>query len=483
MKKASKEPNVSRPSSNPSTIGSYKIVRLAGEGRYAKVYVGQQDIPSSSRNLERRHEMVAIKALKAEDARVQREINILKKLSHTNVVALFDVFKMKGRLFMVFECADTDMAKLLKDYKTGLPLESLKRFSRHLLRAISYCHSKAIIHGDIKPENLLLSYDGIEPFLLKEPESKTTHDLMLYTLKLCDFGNACMLDKSKNSESFGYSPTRWYSAPEVFKSDSSLEKKSKTNKPNPKGTKNRLKTKMVPKPKPKRKKSDSKSALEYGVGIDVWSSGCVIAEMSIGKAFFPGKSDLDQVSLIKKGMKVEKDECLAIERLKDLPSDGKNLLTKMLSIDPERRPSTAILLKEAFLTSEKMKRGLMKQAKSVDTIGTEDCFANSEVVEGSVISDLGSDTPAFTISRCQSMAYPGLMGAMLLNPTASPSFGTEHSLLPVVSDTYAERRVDSKEDTRSCLSKLVVPEEEILIEEELVGEDASIEEDIFTTTS
>eukprot|EP00741_Cyanophora_paradoxa_P010323 tig00020528_g9990.t1 len=147
---------------------NYENLGTIGEGTYGVV-------------LKCRHketgQIVAIKKFKESDEDEQvrktalREVRILKQLKHENIVNLIEVFRRKGKLYLVFE---------------------------YLLRSIEYCHSHNIIHRDIKPENLLVSKNG--------------------ALKLCDFGFARTLS-GQGAKYTDYVATRWYRAPELLVGD------------------------------------------------------------------------------------------------------------------------------------------------------------------------------------------------------------------------------------------------------------------------
>ncbi|RLN65452.1 hypothetical protein BBJ29_001155, partial [Phytophthora kernoviae] len=184
-------------------------------------------------------QIVAIKKFKESDDDEQvkktalREIKILKQLKHENIVSLLEVFRMKGKLYLVFEYVEKTILEEIERHPDGLDPSTLKRLMWQLVRAINFCHQHNIIHRDIKPENLLVSRNGV--------------------LKLCDFGFARPL-ASAGAKYTEYVSTRWYRAPELLVGD-----------------------------------------VSYGKGVDVWSIGCMFAEIATGLPLFPGDSDIDQL--------------------------------------------------------------------------------------------------------------------------------------------------------------------------------------------
>ncbi|KAJ8924077.1 hypothetical protein NQ315_006858 [Exocentrus adspersus] len=165
-----------------------------------------------------------------------REIRLLKNLKHPNLVNLIEVFRRKRRLHLVFEFCERTVLNELERYPRGCPELLCQQIIWQTLQAVEYCHQHGCIHRDIKPENILLTSTGV--------------------VKLCDFGFARMLNPGENYTD--YVATRWYRAPELLVGDT-----------------------------------------QYGTPVDVWAIGCVLAELIKGEALWPGKSDVDQLYLIR----------------------------------------------------------------------------------------------------------------------------------------------------------------------------------------
>ena len=117
-------------------------------------------------------------------------------------------------------------------------ISSIQRIIFQVLRAVHFCHEHNCIHRDVKPENILVTKEGI--------------------VKLCDFGFARLLT-GPGDEYTDYVATRWYRAPELLVGDT-----------------------------------------QYGSPVDVWAIGCVFGELLSGNAIWPGRSDVDQLYLMKK---------------------------------------------------------------------------------------------------------------------------------------------------------------------------------------
>lgn len=162
-----------------------------------------------------------------------REIALLKELSHDNVVKLLDVFCSTNKLVLVFEFVEQDLKKYMRSLGRQLTPEQVKQFSFQLCSGIEFCHANRILHRDLKPQNLLID--------------SRQH------LKIADFG----LARAYSVPVPAYTHevvTVWYRAPEILLG------------------------------------SDV-----YSVPVDLWSIGCVMAEMATGSPLFAGDSEIDTI--------------------------------------------------------------------------------------------------------------------------------------------------------------------------------------------
>ncbi|XP_047512112.1 cyclin-dependent kinase-like 4 isoform X6 [Pieris napi] len=225
-------PRRSRASSR--AMERYEKLAKLGEGSYGLVY--------KCRNRET-GEIVAIKKFveNEDDPLIRkialREIRMLKNLKHPNLVNLIEVFRRKRKLHLVFEYCDHTVLHEMEKYPAGCPELLSKQIIWQTLQGVAYCHRHNCIHRDVKPENILLTGDGV--------------------VKLCDFGFARMISPGESYTD--YVATRWYRAPELLVGDTM-----------------------------------------YSMPVDVWAIGCVFAELLSSEALWPGKSDLDQLYLIRK---------------------------------------------------------------------------------------------------------------------------------------------------------------------------------------
>ncbi|XP_043789725.1 glycogen synthase kinase-3 beta-like isoform X2 [Apis laboriosa] len=230
---------------------SYTDTKVIGNGSFGVVYLAK---------LCDTEELVAIKKVLQDKRFKNRELQIMRRLEHCNIVKLkyffyssgdknilnatnpvFHVDKDEVYLNLVLEYIPETVYKVARHYnksKQTIPINFIKLYMYQLFRSLAYIHSLGICHRDIKPQNLLL-----------DPESGV--------LKLCDFGSAKHLVKGEPNVS--YICSRYYRAPELIF-----------------------------------------GAIDYTTKIDVWSAGCVVAELLLGQPIFPGDSGVDQlVEIIK----------------------------------------------------------------------------------------------------------------------------------------------------------------------------------------
>ncbi|PAA57427.1 hypothetical protein BOX15_Mlig016634g3 [Macrostomum lignano] len=247
--------------------------------------------------------------------RTLREIKILTRFRHENIIDIRDIITASSvdamRDVYIVQCLmETDMFKLLKTQ--NLSNEHVCYFLYQILRGLKYIHSANVLHRDLKPSNLLLN---------------TTCDL-----KICDFGLARVADPEHDHTGIltEYVATRWYRAPEIML--------------NSKG---------------------------YTKSIDIWSVGCILAEMLNNKPLFPGKHYIDQLNLILNVLGSPSSEDLSCIRndkarnyLLQLPVKTKktwaqvypnadpkalDLLERLLTFNPERRITVEAALSHPYL--------------------------------------------------------------------------------------------------------------------------------------
>ncbi|KXJ82751.1 hypothetical protein RP20_CCG011525 [Aedes albopictus] len=216
----------------------YNQLAYIGEGAYGMV-VSAVDTGTMTK--------VAIKKISPFEhqtycQRTLREIKILTRFKHENIIDIRDILRVPSieqmkDVYIVQCLMETDLYKLLKTQR--LSNDHICYFLYQILRGLKYIHSANVRHRELKPSNLLLN--------------------VTYDLKICDFGLARVADPGHDHTDFltEYVATRWYRAPEIML--------------NSKG---------------------------YTKSIDIWSVGCILAEMLSNRPIFPGKHYLDQLNHI-----------------------------------------------------------------------------------------------------------------------------------------------------------------------------------------
>ncbi|KAI4304419.1 hypothetical protein MLD38_039933 [Melastoma candidum] len=175
-------------------LGRYEIGKLLGHGTFAKVYYARSLHTQSP---------VAIKVIDKEKilksnltSQIKREISILRRLRHPNIVHLFEVMATKSKIYFVMEYVRG--GELFNKVSKGrLPESQARAYLQQLVSAVSFCHARGVYHRDLKPENLLLDANG--------------------DLKVSDFGLSAMSDQIKEGNVFHtFCGTPAYVAPEVL---------------------------------------------------------------------------------------------------------------------------------------------------------------------------------------------------------------------------------------------------------------------------
>ncbi len=175
-----------------------------------------------------------------------REIRLMRLLDpHPNIISLYDVslWDKKTELYLMMELMDCDLHKVIQS-KQSLTENHYKCFIKQLLEGVKTMHAMGIFHRDLKPGNILVSRDC--------------------QLRITDFGLArymhdeTLVGENEQNPMTEYVVTRWYRAPELLLAPSQ----------------------------------------PYGAAIDLWSVGCILAELILRKPLFPGKSHAQQVSLV-----------------------------------------------------------------------------------------------------------------------------------------------------------------------------------------
>ncbi|XP_049739464.1 cyclin-dependent kinase 2 isoform X2 [Elephas maximus indicus] len=302
---------------------NFQKVEKIGEGTYGVVYKAKNKVTG---------EVVALKKIRLDTetegvpSTAIREISLLKELNHPNIVKLLDVIHTENKLYLVFEFLHQDLKKFMDaSALTGIPLPLIKSYLFQLLQGLAFCHSHRVLHRDLKPQNLLINAEG--------------------AIKLADFGLARAFGVPVRTYTHEV-VTLWYRAPEILL-----------------------------------------GCKYYSTAVDIWSLGCIFAEMGavltdvsvdLGlsspcsqvtrRALFPGDSEIDQLFRIFRTLGTP-DETVwpGVTSMPDykasfpkwarqdfskvvppLDEDGRSLLSQMLHYDPNKRISAKAALAHPF---------------------------------------------------------------------------------------------------------------------------------------
>ncbi|GCB63988.1 cyclin-dependent kinase 1 [Scyliorhinus torazame] len=285
-------------------MDDYVKIEKIGEGTYGVVYKGrhkttQQIVAMKKIRLESEEEGVPSTAI--------REISLLKELQHPNIVCLQDVLMQDARLYLIFEFLSMDLKKYLDSLPTRQMMEQMlvKSYLYQITQGIAFCHSRRVLHRDLKPQNLLIDSKGV--------------------IKLADFGLA---------RAFGV-PVRvythevvtlWYRAPEVLL-----------------------------------------GSARYSTPVDIWSIGTIFAEMATKRPLFHGDSEIDQLFRIFRTLGTPNNEIWpevetlpdykntfpkwkagSLSQVKNIDVNGLDLLAKTLIYNPARRISAKEALRHPY---------------------------------------------------------------------------------------------------------------------------------------
>ncbi|XP_045811355.1 protein IMPAIRED IN BABA-INDUCED STERILITY 1-like [Trifolium pratense] len=293
----------------PLKADAFQKLDKIGQGTYSSVFRAREVETGRMFALKK----VRFDTFQAESIRfMAREITILRRLDHPNIMKLEGIItsKMSNSLYLVFEYMEHDLAGLVSRPDIVFTDAQIKCYMRQLLSGIEHCHVRGIMHRDIKVSNILLNNEGV--------------------LKIGDFGLANTISPNNKHPLTSRVVTLWYRPPELLM-----------------------------------------GATNYGVSVDLWSVGCVFAELFLGKPILKGRTEVEQLHKIFKLCGSPPDEfwkknklphstmfkpqanyeSSLKERCADFPESAVSLLETLLSIDHTKRgTASSALISEYFNT-------------------------------------------------------------------------------------------------------------------------------------
>mmetsp|Transcript_12917 Transcript_12917/g.32210 ORF Transcript_12917/g.32210 Transcript_12917/m.32210 type:complete len:409 (-) Transcript_12917:119-1345(-) len=351
--------------------GRFVVNHIIGEGAFGVVY-SAKDIGKRphTRLREKSATEVAVKKFKKSkyqgsytradvDVATRREIDILKELSpHDNIIKYVHDFMQRNKMYLVMESMTCDLVSLIDDFwedsKAPMPKHVAKHITYQCCSALVYIHSRDFVYRDLKPANVLIKFENAsdnQAYARLNKRALLDRGTTVVVAKVCDFGCARKLgpntSKDDPSPSWPHPAdvmtarigTQWYVPPECLIG---------TPYPDPS-----YPGKLVYSP--------------YGVGIDMWGLGCLMAECLNGEILFEAYSENDQLRKIQDLL-----GCLTVKQrdtytrspytYQNLPAPSHrptgvrglfgyclntvevSFLKSLLSIDPSHRPSSAVAM-------------------------------------------------------------------------------------------------------------------------------------------
>ena len=275
----------------------YKRISEVGDGTYGVVFKAENT---------KTKEVVALKKIKLEvqsegiPSTAIREISLLREINHDNIVPLLDVVWTETQLQLIFQYMDRDLKQFIDEKKSmscNIDDLTIKSIMWQILRGVADCHSKRILHRDIKPQNILLNDAG--------------------EVKIADFGLARAFQVPIRPYTHEV-VTMWYRAPEILL-----------------------------------------NSAEYSTPVDIWSVGCIFAELYNQVPLLWGEAEIDQIFKIFRLLGTPSEEVWPgvsdlpnfkptfpkwkpkdlSKEVPDMDELAVDLLLKMLAYDPVQRIS------------------------------------------------------------------------------------------------------------------------------------------------
>ncbi|XP_031381590.1 probable serine/threonine-protein kinase At1g54610 [Punica granatum] len=293
----------------PRRADTFEKLDKIGQGTYSSVYRARDVVSNKIVALKR----VRFDNLDPESVKFMcREIIMLRRLDHENIIKLEGLItsRMSCSLYLVFEYMEHDLTGLAARPGVKFTEPQIKCYMQQLLSGLDHCHRRGILHRDIKGSNLLIDNNGI--------------------LKIADFGLASFFDPNRSVPLTSRVVTLWYRPPELLL-----------------------------------------GASQYGVEVDLWSTGCILGELYTGKPILPGKTEVEQLHKIFKLCGSPSDDywrklhlphsavfrppqhyrrCIT-DIFKELPPVAIGLIETLLSVDPSQRGTATLALRNEFFTA------------------------------------------------------------------------------------------------------------------------------------
>ncbi|XP_042013151.1 protein IMPAIRED IN BABA-INDUCED STERILITY 1-like [Salvia splendens] len=294
----------------PLNADSFEKLEKIGQGTYSTVF--------RARDLET-GKIVALKKVRFDNFEPEsvrfmaREITILRRLDHPNIIKLEGLITSRSscNIYLVFEYMEHDISGLLSSPEITFTEAQVKCYMKQLLSGLEHCHARGVMHRDIKGANLLVDDGGV--------------------LKVADFGLANFSSYGQKQPLTSRVVTLWYRPPELLL-----------------------------------------GSIEYGASVDLWSVGCLLAELLTGRPILQGRTEVEQLHKIFKLCGSPPDDYWKKSKLphatlfkpqhpyksslwqtfKDLPESAVSLVETLLSVEPHKRGTAASALASEYFKTK-----------------------------------------------------------------------------------------------------------------------------------
>ncbi|XP_051115773.1 protein IMPAIRED IN BABA-INDUCED STERILITY 1 [Andrographis paniculata] len=293
----------------PLKADNFEKLEKIGQGTYSTVFKAREFETGK---------IVALKKVRFDNFEPEsvrfmaREIMILRRLDHPNIIKLEGLITSRSscNIYLVFEYMEHDISGLLASPGITFTESQVKCYVKQLLSGLEHCHARGVMHRDVKGANLLVDNEGV--------------------LKVADFGLANFCTYGQRQPLTSRVVTLWYRPPELLL-----------------------------------------GSTDYGASVDLWSVGCLVAELMIGKPILQGRTEVEQLHKIFKLCGSPPDDYWKKSKLphatlfkpqnpykstlwesfNDLPEPAVALIEMLLSVEPYRRgTASSALTSEYFKT-------------------------------------------------------------------------------------------------------------------------------------
>ncbi|XP_064198432.1 dual specificity tyrosine-phosphorylation-regulated kinase 2-like isoform X2 [Anguilla rostrata] len=355
----------------------YEVLKVIGKGSFGQVVKAYDH---------KAHQHVALKMVRnekrfhrqaAEEIRILEHLRKQDKEAAMNVVHMLENFSFRNHICMTFELLSMNLYELIKKNKfQGFSLPLVRKFAHSILQCLESLHKSRIIHCDLKPENILLKQQGRSG------------------IKVIDFGSSCY----EHQRVYTYIQSRFYRAPEVI------------------------------------------LGARYGMPIDMWSLGCILAELLTGYPLLPGEDESDQLACIMEllGMPAQK--------LLDASKRAKNFVSS--KGHPRYCTVTTLPDGSTALTGGRSRRGKLRGPPGSKELSTALKGCDDALFLDFLKQCLEWD-PAVRMSPGQALRHPWLRRRLPKPPPASAGGGEKAPAAKRITETSGALTAISKLPTNA----------------------------------